>query len=97
MQMYEFFTYQRYQYVCMFVDHHCDFTYVRLLKYQIWDESVEAKESFEGYAESHGVEIKHYHANKIIFGSSQWMNHCKDMHQGLTFYGVYFPCQIGWA
>ena len=72
----------------MFVDHHSDFTYVHILKSQTGYELVEAKEAFESYTESNGFDIKHYHDDNRIFRSAQWMNHCKYMHQGLTFSGV---------
>ena len=35
--------------------------------------------------ESHGVEIKHDHTDNGIFRSARWINHCKDVHQGLNF------------
>ena len=70
-----------------FLYHHSDFTYIHLLKSQTGDESVESKEDSETYAESHGVDIKHNHAENGIFRSELWMNHYKDMHQDLTFSG----------
>ena len=51
----------------MYVYDHYDVTYVHPLKFQTGDESVEAKEVFEAYAESHGFYIKHYHAENGIF------------------------------
>ena len=70
------------------MDHHSDFTYVNLLKYQTGDEAVKAKEAFEASAESHCVDIKHYHDDNGIFRSSRWMNQCKDIYQGLNLSGV---------
>ena len=72
-----FITIKRCQYACMFVDHHYGFTYIHILKSQTGDESVEAKEAFEAYAESHGVDIKNYHAKNRIFRSARWIKHCK--------------------
>ena len=77
-----------YQYTCVFVDHNYDFKYVHILKSQTVDESVKAKEAFEAYSETHGVNIKHYHTDNRIFIIAQFMKYCKDMHQGLTFSGV---------
>ena len=61
----------------MFVDRHYNFTHIHSLKYQTGDEADEAKEYFEEYAESHGIEIKHYHSDNGIFRSTLWMNHFK--------------------
>ena len=61
---------QRYHYACMFLDHYSDFAYVHLLKSQTGYEAVEAKESFEANAESHGVDIKHNCADNVIFRSA---------------------------
>ena len=77
----------------MFVYDHSDFKYVHPLKFQTGDEAVEAKEAFEAYAETHGVDIKHYHAENVTFRSAQWINHCKYMHQGLTLFGVNYHHQ----
>ena len=86
-QMYVFLTRQRYQYACVFLDHNYDLTYVHLLKFQTVYKAVETKEAFDAYAESHGVDIKHYHAENGIFRSEKWMKQCKDMHQDLNFSG----------
>ena len=52
------------------MDHHSDFTYTHLLKSQIVDRSDEEKLALEVYAESHGVDIKHYHTYNGIFRSA---------------------------
>ena len=69
----------------MFVDRSSEFTYIHLIKYQNVYEAVEAKGYLKSYAEYHGVEIKHDHADNVIFRSAWHIKHCKDMHQGLTF------------
>ena len=53
----------------MFLYHHYESANVHLLKSQTGDEEVEEKEDFEAYAESNGVDIKHYHAGNGIFRS----------------------------
>jgi len=58
-QMRGFLTRQRYKFACVFVDHFSDFGYVHLMKDQSAESALEAKEAFEAYAESHGVDIKH--------------------------------------
>ena len=69
----------------MFLDDHSDFTYVHVLNFQTVDEAVEAKEAFEAYSESNGVDIKYYHSDHGISRGTRWVNHCEDMHQGLNF------------
>ena len=54
-------------------------TYVRLIIGDI---------NFEAYTESHGVDIKHYHSENRNLRSELCINHCKYMHQRLTFYVV---------
>jgi hypothetical protein len=81
-------TTSRYCCACVFVDHWSDFTYVHLLRAQDSDEVLEAKRAFEATADSHGIQIKHYHADNGIFVAKQWINSCRDQHQGMTLAGV---------
>ena len=46
----------------MFEDNHSDFIYLQLLKNQTEDEVVDFREALGTHAESHSVDIKHYHA-----------------------------------
>ena len=48
------------------MDNHSDFTDVHILNSQTGDKAVQVKEYFESYAESHGVDIKYYHAGNGI-------------------------------
>ena len=57
----------RYLHVCVFVDHYSDLSYVHLLKSQSGEEVLEAKEAFEAYSSSFGIDIQHYHADNGIF------------------------------
>ena len=61
------------------------------------DEVVEAKEDLEAYAESNGVDIKHYHGENGFLLGLLWMNRFKDMYQGLKNFGVNACNQNGWA
>lgn len=76
-QMSGFLTRQRYKYVCIFVDHHSDFSFVHLMKSQEGVEVVEAKNAFEAYAASSGVDIKHYHADNGIFHPGYGRKHVR--------------------
>jgi hypothetical protein len=70
------------------VDHFSDFTYVHLLRAQTGDEILEAKRAFEAAADMHGIRIHHYHADDGIFVAKQWVNNCRNQHQGMTLAGV---------
>ena len=65
-------TKKRYKYACVFVDHYSDLGYVHLLQAQTSEALLEAKEAFESYADSMGVEAKHYHADNGIFAVKAW-------------------------
>ena len=71
-------TKKRYKYACIFVDHYSDLGYVHLLQEQTGEALLEAKESFELYAESMGVATKHYHADNGIFAGKAWKQACSE-------------------
>jgi hypothetical protein len=81
-------TTSRYCYACVFVDHRSNFTYVHLLRAQNGDAVLEARRAFEATADLHGIRIKHYHADNGIFVAKQWVDNCRDQHQGMTLAGV---------
>ena len=47
-----------------------------------------AKRAFERYAKSHGVTIKHYHANNGRFIEQPFKDHCKQNNQSLSHLAV---------
>jgi hypothetical protein len=51
-------------------------------------ETVKAKESFERYAKSYGVNIKHYHADNGRFKDKAFMKSIEDSGQTISFSGV---------
>jgi hypothetical protein len=61
---------------------------MHLLKKQDAEEAVQAKEAFENYVESFGIDVHHYHADNRIFHAKEWRSACSESHQGLTFAGV---------
>ena len=87
----------RYLHVCVFVDHYLDLSYVHLLKTQSGEEVLEAKEAFEAYSSSFGIDIRHYHADNGIFNGKAWRQSCSESHQGLSFAGVNAHHQNGRA
>lgn len=81
-------TRQRYKYATIFVDQYSSYTYVYLQKTASADETILGKLAFEADARSHGVKIKHYHADNGIFRAAKWMDACAKANQGISFAGV---------
>jgi hypothetical protein len=78
-QMAGFLTRKRYM---VFVDY---LILVHLMQSQSAEEAVIAKQSFED-CRSHGVEVKHYHADNGIL--HPWKDNCRERHQGVSYAGV---------
>jgi len=49
---------------------------------------VKAKESFEKFAKTHGVCIKHYHADNGRFKDKAFMKEIEEQRQGISCIGV---------
>ena len=81
-------TIKRYKYATVFVDQASRLGYVQLQKSPDADETIKAKESFEAYMKTLGVDIKAYHADNGIFRANKWVNSCEANKQRLTFAGV---------
>ena len=61
------------------------------------EDAIEAKRAFEHFARSHGVHIKHYHADNGIFNSQEFMASVESSHQTISFCGVGAHHQSGVA
>ena len=61
------------------------------------EETVEAKEAFERYVRSHGVQVAQYHADNGVFADNKWRKACADNQQALSFCGVNAHFQNGLA
>ncbi len=61
------------------------------------EETIEAKQAFEHFAEQHGVHILHYHSNNGQFADNAFKNSCSAKGQRLTFCGVDAHFQSGIA
>jgi hypothetical protein len=79
---------KRYKCATIFVDHFSDLSYVHLQESTAAKETIQAKESFESYARSHGVVIKQYHADNGRFAEKAWRNDVLLKPQSLSFSGV---------
>jgi len=72
----------------VFVDQASDMGYVYHHLSMSSEETVRAKESFERYAKSYGVNIKHYHADNGRFKDKAFMKSIEDSGQTISFSGV---------
>jgi hypothetical protein len=90
-------TTQRYIGATVFVDHFSDFTYVHLMTKLDADSTVEAKLAFERVSASHGVVVKHYHADNGLFDTKTFRAAVLRSQQSLTFCGVNAHHQNGRA
>jgi hypothetical protein len=82
-QMKGFLTRRRYIGACVFVDHFSNLSFVYFQKSLNIEETIEAKQTFERYAASHGVRVQHYHADNGIFETDAFSNEV--MHSGQAF------------
>jgi hypothetical protein len=87
-QLRGFLTRQRYIVATVFVDHYSRLSFIYLQKSTKGDETTQAKRAFEAYSHSHGVHIKHYHADNGRFADLEWRNHLEGQNQTISFSGV---------
>jgi hypothetical protein len=52
------------------------------------EETLERKNAFEAYTNSHGMAVRAYHADNRIFQAHKWVDFCITARQGLMFAGV---------
>jgi hypothetical protein len=90
-------TIKRYTSATVFVDHFSRLGFVYLQKSTNAEETIQAKEAFERYSNSHGVKILHYHADNGRFAENKWTEHVKASSQTMSFSGVNAHHQNGVA
>jgi hypothetical protein len=88
-------TRDRYNCATIFVDHYSDVSYVHLQSTLTAEETLQAKQSFERWAQSHGVTIKHYHADNGRFAETTFMADIAKCGQTISFCGVNAHFQMG--
>jgi hypothetical protein len=81
-------TTKRYNHAMVYVDQVTRLGYVHLQKTTTAKETLEGKNAFEAYANSHSVAVRAYHADNGIFRTNKWVDCCIKARQGLTFAGV---------
>jgi hypothetical protein len=72
----------------VYVDHASDLSYIHHHTSMSSEETLKGKEAFEQYAKSHGVTIKHYHADNGRFKDKLFMNSIEKNKQTISFSGV---------
>jgi hypothetical protein len=90
-------TKHRYTVATVFVDHFSRLSFVYLQYSTSGEETLKAKLAFEAFAESHGVRVKHYHADNGRFADNLFRNDCSKKQQTQSFCGVNAHWQNGIA
>ena len=90
-------TKKRYKCATIFVDHYSRLQYMHLMTSLTSKETIEAKRSFEQFAEQHGVRIEHYHCDNGHFADNDFKAACEMSQQRLTFCGINAHFQNGIA
>jgi hypothetical protein len=90
-------TTQRYRVMTIFVDHFTDLTYIHAQKSTTGQETLDAKHAFERFANSHGVTVKHYHADNGRFAEKLFINDIEAKGQSISYCGVNAHFQNGIA
>ena len=92
-----YFFRKRYKVATIFVDHFSRLSYVYLQESTKGVQTLAAKRSFEAYASTHGVKIRHYHADNGRFAEKLFLNHCELAGQKVSLCGVSAHFQNGIA
>jgi hypothetical protein len=80
-QLRGFLTRKRYTTATVFIDHYSRLSYIHLQQTTSGEETLQAKRAFEAYAKSHGVTVKHYHADNGRSVEPAFQDHCKANQQ----------------
>ena len=96
-QMRGILTRKRYTVTTVFVDHFSGFSYIHLQLSTSAAHTIEAKRAFEQCAATHGVTIKHYHADNHIFDSKPFVDEVRLAGQSISYCAVNAHHQNGRA
>jgi hypothetical protein len=72
----------------VYVDQASDLGYIYHHTSMSSEETVKGKEAFEQYAKTHGVYVKHYHADNGRFKDKEFMKSIEKNNQTISFSGV---------
>eukprot|EP00956_Cyclotella_meneghiniana_P034451 scaffold105063_cov38-Cyclotella_meneghiniana.AAC.1 len=90
-------TTRRYNSATVFVDHYSRLRYIHLMTSMSSDQTIEAKQAFERFANDHGLKIKHYHCDNGRFADNAFKLHCDANNQSISYCGVNAHFQNGIA
>jgi hypothetical protein len=90
-------TKKRYNCATIFVDHFSGLSYVHLQQALTSKETIQAKQAFESFAASHGVQIRHYHDDNGRFADNDFRQAVQGKRQTISFCGVNAHWQNGRA
>ena len=90
-------TKRRYTCATVFVDHFSGLDFVVPQESQSAEDTVEAKEVFERFAQSCGVAIRHYHCDNGVFAAKKFRDAVDHSQQTISFCGVNAHHQNGIA
>jgi hypothetical protein len=92
-----YFFRKSYKVATIFVDHFSRLSFVYLQESTKGAQTLAAIWSFETYTSTHGVKIRHYHADIGRFAEKLFLNHCELAGQKISLYGVSAYFQNGIA
>jgi hypothetical protein len=72
----------------IFVDHAHDISYVYHQTSMTSEKTLESKLAFEKFSATHGVHVKHYHADNRRFKDNLFTKNIEDKGQTISFCGV---------
>ena len=81
-------TRQRIYAATVFLDHYSDFSYTHLCVSTSQDETLKAKAAYEKLAATHGVSVKHYHADNGRFAEKGFRDVVHASNQTISFCAV---------
>jgi len=90
-------TRERYRCATIFVDRVTDFTVVFLQRSTSIQETLEAKRTWEDFANQNGTEVRGYQTDNGIFSTQAWKEKCIRAGQNFTYCGVSSHHQNGKA
>ena len=90
-------TRDRFKVATVFVDHYSNMSYVHCQRTTSDKETLEAKHAFENFADTHGVRVRHYHADNGRFAENKFLQDINLRNQSISFSGVNAHWQNGVA
>lgn len=81
-------TTQQYKCATIFVDQYSGYLFVWIQRSTSVKDTIAAKRAFEHYANTNGIDIKHYHADNGVFKATKWVANCHSQRQSISYAAV---------